>query len=392
MIDLDALDATIASFQRVFSTPTFEISYAAKALALVPLFRKIAGSGIGVDVCSLGELLTAEAAGFAPSRITMHGCAKTDEELAAVRAGRAGRIVVDNLDELARLAADPNPFPSGIVLRINAAIEAHTHEFVHTSGRESKFGLDPQALDSAIDILARARHLRFLGLHSHIGSQIYRSDAFGENAAATFAQAARLHAAGFSSTTVVLGGGFGVTMSDDPSEALDIAAAAEAMRRYGQAYERETGTRVTIGIEPGRALIANAGTTFYRVMAVKSQFGRRYAIVDGGLYENPRPALYDAVHRMECVRPSHGASDEFVVCGRSCENDRLGVAVLPADISAGDVIAMYDTGAYTYAMASNYNRFERPAVVGVSGDDSAILARRETTAELLRLDAGPPIA
>ena len=387
-IDYDELDRAIAAFTSAAQPHGIEIAYAGKALLLTKLAEHFKHTPLSLDVCSLGELLTAERAEFPPERITMHGCAKTDAELDALREGRAGRIVVDNLDELRRLAAITTPSPLTVLLRINTGIEAHTHEYVHTSGQGSKFGFDDASLPPALDLINSAAHLRFDGLHSHIGSQIYEERSFAANASALMDTAAFCARAGLKTRTVIVGGGFGIPMHPESGDDIDLAATMSAIASMVQTQASLRNIALPrIGIEPGRAIVGAAGVSIYTVVAAKRQFGKAYAIVDGGMYENPRPALYDAYHHTVCGSRADAELVETAVCGRSCENDYLVTALLPADLRTGDIVAMFATGAYTYSMASNYNRFPRPAVVAVRGGEHSLLARREDDAATLQNDA-----
>lgn len=387
-LDYDVLDEAIARFTSACAPYGIEIAYAAKALLLVKLAQHLKHTPLQLDVCSLGELATAESAHFPAERITMHGCGKTAEELAAAAGGRVGRIVVDGIDELRRLQTAGSPArPLQAVLRLNTGIEAHTHAMVRTAGTRTKFGLAPAELPEALAMLSRAPNLRFIGLHSHIGSQIYDLDPFVANAAALMESAAVCARSGLPANLIIAGGGFGVPMHPEAVESLDVAATARALAET----VREQSKRLhivepRIGIEPGRALIAAAGTSLYTVVAVKNAFERPYAIVDGGIYENPRPALYDAYHHILTASREGGETIETAVCGRTCENDELGVAQLPRDLRAGELVAMCTTGAYTYSMASNYNRLPRPAVVAVRQGTHALIARREETDDLLEAD------
>lgn len=389
-IDYDELDAAVNSFTAACAPHGIEIAYAAKALLLVALAKHLRHTALGLDVCSLGEIAAAERAGFPADRITLHGCGKTDEELDAAIERRVGRIVVDNLDELQRLVARASEAsPIRILLRVNTGIEAHTHHFIRTAGPSSKFGFDPPSLVKAIEILKPSAGLRFIGLHAHVGSQIYEPQAFAANAQALMERAAYCAGAGLTSEIVVAGGGFGVPMNPERSEEIDLPATmrdlssivAKEARRWNLPQPR-------IGIEPGRAIVAAAGTSVYTAMAVKRQFDRTYVIVDGGIYENPRPALYDAYHHIVCAGDRSGRLEEMTICGRTCENDELGTAKLPEDLRAGDLLAMWTTGAYTFSMASNYNRFSRPPVIAVRQGTHAPIARRETLDDLLDRDAG----
>ncbi|HEY9086031.1 MAG TPA: diaminopimelate decarboxylase [Candidatus Tyrphobacter sp.] len=389
VLDLDALDAAITRCRAVCDSNGVEIAYAGKALLLAALARFVDARGLALDVCSLGELLTAERGGVPAGRITLHGCGKCDDELLAAAEGRVGRIVVDGVEELERLtrvARTDAPVP--VLLRLNPGIEAHTHAFVRTGGQDTKFGIAPRDEARARALLRDAPALRFLGLHAHVGSQVYETGAFVANAEALIQAAARFAHDGLVVEEIVVGGGFGVTTHPDrPDERIDFAATIASIA----AAVRATAARVgvpppRIGIEPGRMLVGPAGKTLYRVCAVKRQARRTFVVVDGGLFENPRPALYGAYHHAVAASRANLDLHEVVLCGRSCENDELGRAMLPRELREGDLVALEVTGAYTYSMASNYNRFARPAVIGIEGGKDRLLARRESLEDVLRND------
>ncbi len=392
-IDLDVLDARVATLVDACAPHSTMAAYAAKALPLSGIIARIVARGLDVDVCSLGELAAAERARVTPVKIVFHGSGKTDDDLRAVVAGRAGTIVADDLDELRRLSemASVDQLVS-VVLRLNTGIEAHTHAFIRTGGDDTKFGIHPRDAAAARDLLRKAAHLSFAGLHGHVGSQIADERAFVANAEMLLDFAAEFDKAGLPVGQLIVGGGFGVAMlPGEEDEEIDLATTMSALARTvreGAAARRLAQPR--IGVEPGRTLVAPAGTTIYRVNAIKRQATRTFVVVDGGLAENPRPALYGARHYVVPVMRTAGDGGvEVTLCGRSCENDELGPALLPADVAVGDLLAMCMTGAYTYSMASNYNRFPRPAVVGVSRGTVKVLARRETLDEVLATDTGP---
>lgn len=365
------------------------VSYAAKAFATVEFLRHLAELPIGVDVCSLGELTIAERAGFTPERITLHGAGKSRDELGAAAAGRAGCIVVDGLEELERLAAIASGgCAAEVMLRLNVGVDAQTHAYVRTGGYDTKFGLQPRDEDAAASLLLGNPQLRFSGVHAHIGSQIFSPDPYVETARQLVAAAARLQRRGLVTRHIVTGGGFGIASDPDGNQPpLDVAA---TMERVVQAVERaahDAGLPAPrLGIEPGRSLVAGAGATIYEVLAVKRQPHRTFVVVDGGIGENPRPALYGARYAVVPLTPATGEPEEMTVCGRSCENDELATVRLPSGIAAGSLLAMLGTGAYTYSMASNYNRFPRPAVAGVTKSRHFLLARRENLDDVLRRD------
>ena len=192
---------------------------------------------------------------------------------------------------------------------------------------------------------------------------------------------------GFLAERLVVGGGFGVRTHSEAPATLDLGSTAAAVAQRIRSDAAARGLIVPrVGIEPGRGLVAAAGTTLYRVLAVKRQSERTFAVVDGGMADNPRPALYGARHAVVSATRAAGDSMEVTLCGRSCENDELGTVQLPRDLCSGDILAMRATGAYTYSMAGNYNRFPRPAVVGLSGGTARLLARRESLDDVLRND------
>jgi len=318
--------------------------------------------------------------------LTLHGAGKSEDELQAAASGRVARIVVDSLDELRRYAAIARDGSAGVVLRSNTGIEAHTHAFVRTGGDATKFGIHARDEKRAAALLREHPNMRFLGLHAHIGSQIHDAAAFEANASALIQTAARFARFGFPVAEAIAGGGFGVATGagsalEDRSAAIDsmVRALSEGAASLHVPLPR-------LGIEPGRAIVAAAGTTIYRVMAIKHQTTRTFVVVDGGLFENPRPAIYGAAHPVVAVEGSNRAEREVTLCGRSCENDELGTARLPDDLRVGELLAMQMTGAYTYSMSGNYNRFPKPAVVAIRGAVHRLLLRREELEDVLRND------
>jgi len=354
----------------------------------VELARRIAATPLGIDVCSLGELLTAERAEVAAERLVLHGCGKTDAELQAAASGRVGRVVVDSATELERLAAFASRTrPVRILLRVNTGIAVRTHAYVRTGGEDSKFGFALETIDAAIAAALDSPGLRPVGVHSHLGSQIFEPEPFAASADIVMAVYERMAQAGAPAEEIVLGGGFGVDARPG-GERIDLEATLETVARAARDGAQARGLqRPRVGIEPGRAIVADAGTSLYRVVAVKRHGSRRFAIVDGGIADNPRPALYGAYHHPRLAnRDGSADEDEFTVCGRSCENDRLVVARLPQDLVAGDLLALETTGAYTYSMASNYNRFPKPAVAFAGAGRHRLVVRRERDDDLLRND------
>ncbi|MDE2572484.1 MAG: diaminopimelate decarboxylase [bacterium] len=387
--DGELFDQSVAAFRSAFG-PQTDISYAAKAFLCIALARRVASRGLTLDVCSLGELRTAQAAAFPADGLRFHGCGKYDAELEAALAAGVGRIVVDNEEELERVecAAARLRRRAPILLRVNTGIEAHTHEMVRTAGESSKFGmLPPRALAAALRAAASG-NLHVHGLHSHIGSQIYEPRFFSDALEPLFELAAALHGEGVAVSELVAGGGFAVRYAPDheaPPSPADLAGRLLAALQTGA---RSAGVPVPqLGIEPGRALVGEAGLSLYRVLSVKNHGSKRFAIVDGSIADNPRPALYGSYHHaLLAGRRSAARERETTVCGRSCEADLLVTCPLAEDLQAGDLLAICTTGAYTYSMASNYNRFAKPPVVLVESGRHHLWVRRERDDETLRYD------
>jgi diaminopimelate decarboxylase len=388
VLDTDVLDATLARFDELGAELALDVAYAGKALLVIALAERLAKTTLRLDVCSLGELHTAERAGFPAARMVLHGCGKTDEELAAAANGRVARVVVDHPEELERLARIATAAaPVEVLLRINPGIEAHTHAYVRTGGEDSKFGFPLGEVDAAIAHAVAAPALRLVGIHSHLGSNIFEAAPYEASLSILIEAYARAAARGAAVRELVIGGGFGVD-SHPNGERLDLAVTLRALAVHSQKEAQRLGIPAPrLGIEPGRAIVAQSGTSLYRVITVKRQGARRFVIVDGSLADNPRPLLYGAYHHpLATGRAFASELEETTVCGRSCENDELVIAPLPADLRAGDLLALRSTGAYTFSMASNYNRFSRPPLVFAGSGKHRAVVRRESLDDLVRND------
>jgi diaminopimelate decarboxylase len=393
--------------------PDCGVFYASKAFCCRGVLRWVSQEGLGVDVCTGGELEVALQAGVRPEMITLHGSNKFPAELERAMAAGVGHIVVDSLEEIARLAAiagraaapaaspppgTANGGPRGrprLLVRVSTGVEAAAHEFVATAHDDQKFGfsLGSGAADEAVREILASPALELAGLHSHIGSQIYDTAGFEIAAHRVLELAVRIRDEHrISIAELNLGGGFGIayTASDDPG---DVQAIAESLHAIVDLQCRQAGLpRPRLTVEPGRAIAGPGTITLYRVGTVKNVDGlRTYVSVDGGMSDNIRTALYDAEYT--CVLASRQSAAPPVLCrlvGRHCESGDIVVrdAYLPGDVTAGDLIAVAATGAYCRSMASNYNYVPRPAVVAVRDGAAAVLLRRETTQDLLALDAG----
>ncbi len=376
------------------------VCYAAKAFCCREVLRWAAREGLGIDVCTDGELETALSAGLDGEIITMHGNNKTVAELASALDAGVGRIVLDSFEEIARLGylAERDGARPKVLVRVTTGVDAGAHEYLATAHDDQKFGfsLASGAAAEAVRRVLACPDLELAGLHSHIGSQI--------TDAAQFEPAARLMAGlaaairdehGVQVGELNLGGGFGIayTAGDSPA---DPAAIARILTGTVEAACRAAGLRrPRLTVEPGRAIAGPGTVTLYEVGTVKDvPFDgglRTYVSVDGGMSDNIRTALYDA--RYTCVlasRESAAAPMLSRVVGRHCESGDIVVrhAWLPADLAPGDLLAVAATGAYCRSAASNYNHVPRPAVAAVRDGAARVLVRRETIEDLLRLDAG----
>ncbi|MDP9405567.1 MAG: diaminopimelate decarboxylase [Actinomycetota bacterium] len=404
VLDRAELVARIQAYRRAFGDDV-AIVYAAKALCVVGLLQLVAGEGLGVDVTSAGELCTAERAGFPMARVVFHGNNKSREELAdAVRLG-VGRIVVDSPAELERVAAlgARRGSPVAVLLRVTPGVAASTHAFIATGHDDVKFGF-PLSTGMAADAVATALALPGVdvrGLHCHIGSQITASGGFQAAATALCRLRAEVHArCGTALPELNLGGGLGIAYTRD-DEVLGIDEYAGDLLAAVHAQTADDGLsapRVTV--EPGRSLVGPAGVTLYTVGTVKHEPRlRTWASVDGGMSDNLRPALYGARYEVVAAGAPHAATVDtrrYAVAGKHCETGDVVAAdvELPADLGEGDLLAVAATGAYGYAMASNYNRLPRPAMVMVGDGRVELVVRRETVEDVLShdvaLSAGGP--
>jgi diaminopimelate decarboxylase len=363
-------------------TDDFEVLYASKAAPITAIYRLCAREGLSVDVASGGELHMALAAGLEPERIYMHGNNKTEAELRyAVEAG-VGHLIVDSFDEIARLDALLDR-PQDVLIRVTPGILPATHSYVQTGGLDSKFGfgLEDGLAARALDEVRSSRHLRLVGLHAHIGSQIFELEPY----AAAIEALAALADGQWECRVLNVGGGLGIayTAADQPPS---IASYVEVKARGVQSVFDPV---PRILIEPGRSLVGNAGVTAYEIGTVKKIPGvRTYLSVDGGMSDNLRPMLYGA--RYEAIvanRAGEPPGTLATVAGMHCESgDILITDAMLADPRPGDILVTPATGAYGYAMASNYNGVPRPGVVFCGGGDARLVVRRETYEDLTSRD------
>jgi diaminopimelate decarboxylase len=365
--------------------------YALKAFTSSAVIRIAAEEGLDLLAATGGEVEACLRAGIAPPRISMHGNNRSDDELDLAVRERLGLVVLDNREDVDRLGrrAAAAGVVIDVLLRVVPGVRAETHEAIATGHQASKFGVP---LAAAVDVARAAddaEGLRFVGIHAHVGSQLLDARPYLEEAETLVGLMARLREdAGLAVELLDVGGGFGIVYRDERPDGM--VAVAQAVRdRIGDACARRGLPVPTIAAEPGRALIGPAGVTLYRVGTMKRAAGRRLVAVDGGMSDNPRPALYDARYTVALASAERpGGRAIATVVGKHCESgDVLAEDVaLPEALARDDLLAFAATGAYTYPMASTYNRVGRPAVVAVRAGESTRWLRREDAADLDRLE------
>lgn len=386
--DEDILRKKLEDYVKLFRSDEFEtgVVYASKAFSCREMIRLIGSYGLYLDVVSGGELYTAASAGYDCSGIFFHGNNKTQRELREALELGVGTIVVDNLMEaevLASLTEEMNR-DVRVLLRINPGIEAHTHQYIVTAHVDSKFGISPlseKEIGEAVRILGSSPHIRFEGLHAHIGSQIFDRRAFEEEAVKLFAFAGRLKEEyGICAETINLGGGFAAyyTAEDKPIPLDEICSAI--LSKCAEENKKLNGQIRRILIEPGRSIAAEAGYTLYTAGYIKQTPNKLYAFADGGMSDNIRPALYQAKYDMFVDgKENETPYAEYTIAGKCCESgDILIDSISLPEIKPGDILVMRTTGAYGYAMSSRYNKLPCPAVVFAGAGTSRVVVKRET--------------
>ncbi|MBC1580198.1 diaminopimelate decarboxylase [Listeria seeligeri] len=372
-----------------------QVAYASKAFSAVAIYQLMAEEGLSLDVVSGGELYTAIKAGFPAERIHFHGNNKSVEEIHMALDYGIGCFVIDNYYEISLLEdilIERNEKAS-VLIRVTPGIEAHTHDYILTGQDDSKFGFgltNGQAESAIKQVLHASAAFDLIGLHCHIGSQIFETTGFKLAARRIMDKLVEWHQTlGFDSKVLNLGGGFGVryTAEDEPLEPSEyVRQIMEEVRDVANANDIAI---PEIWIEPGRSLVGEAGTTLYKVGSRKEVPGiRNYVAVDGGMSDNIRPALYDAHYdAVLAANPEKVPEETVAIAGKCCESGDMLIWDLPLPKSdAGEILAVFCTGAYGYAMASNYNRIPRPPVVFVEDGVDKLVVARETYENLVQND------
>jgi diaminopimelate decarboxylase len=384
------------SFRKTFEKAgiTAQVAYASKAFSTVAMVQLAEEESLSLDVVSGGELYTALAAGFPVDKVHFHGNNKSYEELEMAIEHNIGCIVVDNFHELVMLRdiCQAKKKKINVLLRVTPGIEAHTHDYILTGQEDSKFGFDLQngQAEEAMKIALEDQNIDVLGLHCHIGSQIFETTGFILAAQKIFEKLYQWKRDfSFESKVLNLGGGFGIryTKEDDPIPASQYVEEIIAeVKKQAAFYSMNM---PEIWIEPGRSLVGDAGTTLYRIGSRKEVPNvRKYVAVDGGMSDNIRPALYQAKYEAVLANRVMDKPEETVsIAGKCCESGDMLIWDLPLPKSGNqDLLAVFCTGAYGYSMANNYNRLPRPAVVFIEDAKDTLVVRRETFEDMVKLD------
>lgn len=397
VIDEKTIRSICKDYKKAFEKyPKVRMMYASKALCTGAVASILANEGFGFDTVSAGEIYTVYKAGADMSKVLFNGNNKSYDELSLALELGVGRFSVDNFLELALLnqIAQANNKTADILLRITPGIECHTHEYIQTGHLDSKFGFDLTQVDEAIDlILNEYKNLKLHGLHAHIGSQIFETGIYPDEIEILAKEISRIDKKyGLTLDEINIGGGLGVkyTQDDFPPSVYEVADLI--VTKLYDVIEKYNIPEPFVFLEPGRSIISTAGVTLYTLGSSKQvPHGTKYHAIDGGMADNPRPSMYQAKYYAEIANAKETANSEMVtIAGRFCESGDILIRniVLP-EINEGDILCVYNTGAYNYSMASNYNRVQKPAMVLVNDSDAEVIIKRETLDDLVAHDIIP---
>lgn len=397
VLDENTLRTICREYKEAFkSYPNTRLLFASKSLCTMATSKILAQEGFGFDVVSDGEMYTVHKADVDIKTVLFNGSNKGIDELNLALELGVGRISVDNFLELSLLneLAQKYDKTADILLRITPGIECHTHEYIQTGHLDSKFGFDLTQIDNAIElILDEYKNLNVKGLHAHIGSQIFETKVYKDEVDILVSELVRINKKfGLNLNELNLGGGLGVkyTNVDYPPSTYEIAeiiinALNENIEKYGIEAP-------VIYLEPGRSIVCTSGVTLYTIGSCKQvPHGTKYIAVDGGMADNPRPSMYQAEYCAQIAnKPEAPAEQKVTVAGRFCESgDILIKNILLPQTEEGDILCVYNTGAYNYSMASNYNRVAKPAMVLINQSNADIIIERETLDDIIRNDRIP---
>lgn len=397
VIDEETLRTICKEYISAFSKyPKSHIMYASKALCSLSTARIIDSEGLGFDVVSLGEMYTVHKAGVDMKKVHLNGNNKSYEELSAAIDFGVGRISVDNFFELSLLdeIAKSKNKTVDIWLRITPGIECHTHEYIQTGYLDSKFGFDMEQIDEAVElILNEYSNLNIVGLHAHVGSQIFENSVFKDEIDILTREISRLDEKfNLKLSELNIGGGLGVKYTDKDKPPSISETADTIINELEKSIKKYNIEPPILILEPGRSIISTAGVTLYTVGSSKQvPHGKKYIAVDGGMADNIRHALYQAEYTAKIAnKPNEATLQKVTIVGRFCESgDVLIEDIELPNCEEGDILCVFNTGAYNYSMASNYNSVQKPAMVLVKNSQSDIIINRETLDDLISRDVIP---
>ncbi len=397
VLDEATIRAVCSDYKKAFEAyPKVNMMFASKALCTMATSKLLHDEGFGFDVVSAGEIYTVYKAGVDMSKVLFNGNNKSLDELSLAIELNVGRISVDNFFELSLLneVARSHNKVVDILLRITPGIECHTHKYIQTGHLDSKFGFDLTQTDDAVElILNEYSNLHLRGLHAHIGSQIFETSVYGDAIEILIKELARLDKKfGLKLDEINAGGGLGVKYTDDDCPPSVYAVADIIINRLNDCIKKYKIEPPSLFIEPGRSIISTAGVTLYTVGSSKQvPKGRKYVAIDGGMADNPRPSVYQAKYIAEIANKKEFSSlNTVTIAGRFCESgDILIKDINLPELEEGDILCVYNTGAYNYSMASNYNRVQKLAMVLVNNSQSDMIVKRETLDDLISHDEIP---
>ena len=397
VIDENTLRSICKDYKKAFEKyPKTNIMYASKALCTSAISTILSDENLGFDTVSGGEIYTVYKAGADMNKVLFNGNNKSFDELNLAIDLGVGRISVDNFYELALLntIAESKNKTVNILLRITPGIECHTHQYIQTGHLDSKFGFDLTQIDEAVElILNEYTNLKLHGLHAHIGSQIFETSIYSDEIDILCKELSRLDEKfNLKLDEINIGGGLGVKYTDDDVPPSTYEIGEIIINALDKSVEKYNIEPPAIFLEPGRSIISMAGVTLYTIGSSKQvPKGKKYVSIDGGMADNPRPSLYQAKYFAQLANKKEtNETEKVTIGGRFCESgDILIEDITLPKLEEGDILCVYNTGAYNYSMASNYNRVEKPAMVLVNNGESEVIVKRETLDDLIRCDVIP---
>ena len=397
VIDEKTLRSICRDYKKSFEKyPKIRMMYAAKALCTSAAVRILDEEGFGFDTVSAGEIYTVYKSGVDMSHVLFNGSNKTPDELSLALELGVGRFSADNFYELELLdsIAKTKDKTADILLRITPGIECHTHQYIQTGHPDSKFGFDLVQIDKAVELIqAKYTNLKLHGLHAHIGSQIFEPEIYSDEIDILAKEIAKLDKKfGIKPDEINIGGGLGVkyTQNDLPPSTYYIGELI--INKLKEVIKKYEISPPAVFLEPGRSIISTCGVTLYTVGSTKQvPKGIKYAAVDGGMADNPRPSMYQAKYFAEIAnKKDTDVLETVTIAGRYCESGDILIKDIKLPVlQSGDIICVYNTGAYNYSMASNYNRVPKPAMVLVNNGDAQTIVERETLDDLISHDIIP---